>query len=402
MKPMVHDLSLYVHFPWCLKKCPYCDFSSFRTSREEIPHQEYAEAVLSEIQTHVRRMPQGRRTRLTSIFFGGGTPSLWNPTSVAHVLQGARRIFSDDPERFEIPADLEVTAECNPSSLDGETIDGLLGAGINRMSIGVQSLDDKQLGFLGRLHSASDAVRVVRSALERTNRVSADLIFGLPGQPPAEAAAHVDDLLGLGLLHLSAYALTIEQGTQFGVLHRKGRLPMAQEDDVAEAFLAIEDVCARRGLQHYEVSNYGQEGHRSLHNQHYWRGGDYLGVGSGAVGCYTGAVNGNGADSMAVRYLNEKNPEAYIQSTMGGKYTAETEPLDGPTRAREALMLGLRTFEGVDVAHVGRLWGQGLMEVRGEALQRRVAAGDLLLEGNSLRVPRDRWLKLDGIVLDLF
>ena len=371
--------SVYVHFPWCSRKCPYCDFASQRIDREAIEHAAYADAVIAELE---RRAPAGRP--LASVFFGGGTPSLWAPEELGRVLASIRAAFDEEGPR-EVP--LEVTVECNPISLDEDGVRRLRGVGVNRLSIGVQSLDEGHLRFLGRLHDAEGAVRSVRAAVEGMPRVSADLMFGMPGQTAGSFEEELEAVLAIGVEHVSAYALTIEPDTQFGALHRKGKLPLATEDDYAETFLRAEARFAAAGFEHYEVSNYARPGAASVHNQHYWRGGDYLGLGAGAVG----AIDGR-------RYRNDPRPERYVA---GGGEVFE-ERLRPEDRVREALMLGLRTAEGMDAAAVRERTGLDPRAGRERALERRVAAGDLVVDGERWTVPHARWLHLDAIVADLF
>lgn len=382
--------SVYVHFPWCLKKCPYCDFASGAIRRAEVPHEAYADAVLAELDA--RRGALAGRT-LESVFFGGGTPSLWAPEALGRVMSGIVEAFdADAPE-------LEITVECNPTSIDAARAAGLVRAGVNRLSLGVQSLDDGRLRFLGRLHDADGARRALEASVAEVPRVSADLMFGMPGQRPEDFLTELDAILALGVEHVSAYALTVEPDTQFGALHKKGRLRLASEGDFAETFEQARAHLAERGFDHYEVSNYARAGATSRHNQHYWRGGDYLGLGAGAVGTLSEGHAGR-------RYRNEPRPERYLETAR--QTQPETRPeifeehLTPEDRVREALMLGLRTAEGVSLARVREATGLALEDGREDALARRRARGDVELDGDALRVPASRWLMLDAIVADLF
>ncbi len=312
--------SVYVHFPWCLQKCPYCDFASGTIRRPEVPHRSYADAVLAELGWR-RRQVEGET--LASVFFGGGTPSLWEPHEIGRVLAAVRGAFTGEAD------DLEVTVECNPSSLDRSTARALREAGVTRLSIGVQALDDTQLRFLGRLHDADAALRAVEAALDELPRVSGDLIFGLPGQGRGVAMAQARRLAATGLRHLSVYSLTIEPNTQFGTLHQKGRLPIAREDDVAEAFEDITAALHAEGFEHYEVSNYAHPGERGRHNEHYWRGGAYLGLGAGAVGCLPASGEHANGDVRARRYRNDPNPDQYMARSDGAQVEVFEEQLDG-------------------------------------------------------------------------
>ena len=382
----VEATSVYVHFPYCLQKCPYCDFASGAIRRHEVPHAAYADAICRELDWRADGIA-GRR--LASVFFGGGTPSLWAASELGRVL---RAILA----AFECHApDLEVTVECNPSSLDRPGAAALAEAGVNRLSIGVQSLVDERLRFLGRLHDAQGAMRAVVAGLQEVPRVSADLIFGTPGQTPEGFVSEVNQLRELGLEHLSLYALTIEPAPQFGQLHRKGRLSLASDGAFAQTFLAAREHLESRGLVHYEVSNYALPGQESRHNVHYWQGADYLGLGAGAVGCLS-------EGTVARRYRNDPAPERYLARSGQRGVESFSEALGPVDRIREALMLGLRTAGGVDLAALGRRVGRDPRVGREPAFDRALATQNLVLEGSWARVPKARWLHLDGIVADLF
>jgi oxygen-independent coproporphyrinogen-3 oxidase len=377
--------SVYVHFPWCLQKCPYCDFASETIRRPEVPHAAYADAVLAELAFRRERVAGDT---LASVFFGGGTPSLWSARELGRVLDGIRAAFTREAN------DLEITVECNPSSLDRASARALREVGVTRLSIGVQALDDTQLRFLGRLHDTESALRAVDAALTEVPRASGDLIFGLPGQTPEDAAAQARKLARSGLRHLSAYTLTIEPNTQFGKLHEKGRLPIAREDDVAIGFEAVSAALAAEGFEHYEVSNYAHPGERARHNLHYWQGGAYLGLGAGAVGCLH--------TPEPRRYRNDPNPERYLARSAAAAVEVFEERLAPNDIVREQLMLGLRTSDGVDLQRCGETAGCDPLDGRRPALERAISRGDVVLEGQVLRVPRPRWLHLDSIVARLF
>ncbi len=385
---MSSSVSVYVHFPYCLKKCPYCDFNSYGTGREEVPHEAYGDAVLRELEW---RLPRVAERTLASIFFGGGTPSLWRATDVARVISSIRGAF-----RAQAP-DLEITVECNPTSLDRRKAAELCEAGVNRASVGVQSLDAERLAWLGRLHDADGALRALRDARAELPRVSGDLMFGLPGQEAAAFLTDLERVLETGVDHVSAYALTIEPGTQFGELHKKGRLPIATDDAYADTFLAVEERLGRAGLSHYEVSNYARAGEEARHNLHYWRGGAYVGVGAGAVGC---------VDDLATRdskrWRSEPLPARYLETSSSLRVETWTETLSPADRIREALMLGLRTREGVHLDALEARTGVDPRAGREAAIERRTSRGELIEEAGALRVPARHWLALDAIVTDLF
>lgn len=374
------DTSVYVHFPWCARKCPYCDFATTARAQNDIPHADYASAVIDELSL---RGPFKKR-RLKSVFFGGGTPSLWDTSEIARVLSAIKSAF------LEHDAELEVTSECNPASLSTTVIHGMKQAGVNRLSIGVQSLKDRQLAYLGRLHDQQMALDVLAEATHVFSRVSADLMFGMPRQ--AEIEGEIDAIVATGVSHVSAYALTIEPGTLFGSLARAGKLEVSGDDQYAGLFVEAERAFSERGFEHYEISNYARAGEHSRHNAHYWTGGDYLGLGAAAVGALSRGTH-------ARRYKNLLDAEKYMARPLEAE---EAEELTPQMRVQEAFMLGLRTCEGVDLRALSEKTGIDPLEGREVALEKRLTAGDLKLEGERLTVPRPRWILLDGIVADLF
>ncbi len=386
--------SVYVHFPFCLAKCPYCDFVSYATERRSIDHQGYADAVLRELEARSATM-RGALC-IDSVFFGGGTPSLWEPAELGRVLDGVRRTF-------EIADDLEVTVECNPTSLDRARAEALGKAGVNRLSIGVQALETDQLRFLGRLHDAPGGLAALDAALASgMPRVSADLIFGLPDQSPENACAQALTLADRGPSHLSCYQLTIEAGTPFGDLARKGRLPLADDGRVADAFLAIDEALGARGFEHYEISNYARPGEASRHNLGYWRGREYVGLGCAAVGFVR---TDTGESARGVRWRNTADPARYVEQTRASRVdpSVANEALDGETLLNERLMLGLRLQEGVDVERSAEELGvPAWPPSRKRALDKLVAAGRLVREAERIRIPRRQWLWADDTAARLF
>jgi putative oxygen-independent coproporphyrinogen III oxidase len=380
---------VYVHFPFCLAKCPYCDFTSYAAPREAIDHAGYADAVLREID---RRAPSFVGRHVESIFFGGGTPSLWEPLELGRVLRHALASLAPRGE-------VEVTVECNPTSLDEDRAAALVAAGVNRLSIGVQSLRDDRLRFLGRLHDSSGARAAVRDAIRAdVPRVSADLIFGLPDQSVSEACDEALELQDLGLRHMSCYQLTIEPGTRFGELARRGRLPLADEGRVADAFLAVGDALDRRGLRHYEVSNFAEPGEEARHNLGYWRGDEYLGLGCAAVGFLRKGSGG-------VRYRNDPRPERYVEATRtpGCDLAESSERLEAEALMRERIMLGLRVAEGVDIEAAARdLSTPGWTSERTRTAQWLEERGRIVRDGSRVLIPPDAWLWADDTAARLF
>jgi putative oxygen-independent coproporphyrinogen III oxidase len=419
--------SVYVHFPWCLAKCPYCDFVSYVGKGGESSR--YADAVIRELSA---RAPLFDGRRIESIFFGGGTPSLWDAHELGRVISAA---FSE----LSVSDGAEITVECNPTSIDERRASALAASGVNRLSIGVQSLRDERLRFLGRLHDAKGAIDAVRGAMRAgISRVSADLIFGLPEQSPSDACAEANELADLGLDHLSCYQLTIEPGTRFGELARKGRLPLAEDDTVAEAFVAIDETLSGRGLQHYEISNYARPGEEARHNLGYWHGDEYLGLGCGAYGFVRAqetlqatrtleATRRGRPPPLGTRWRNVPVPERYMslagdawrrpravgaalaqpcgpESDAEGGFAASTEEaLDGEMLFRERIMLGLRLREGIDIEASARaLDVVGWTPARERAARALEERGRIVRDGSRVRIPRRAWLWADDTSSRLF
>jgi oxygen-independent coproporphyrinogen-3 oxidase len=406
-------IGVYVHFPWCLSKCPYCDFVSFAATQDKIDHTGYADAVLAELDQRGEFL-EGRELR--SVFFGGGTPSLWNPAELGRVIQAVLRAAGRST------ADVEITVECNPSSLDEDRARALVDAGVNRLSVGVQGLDTERLRYLGRLHGAEGGLEAVRAAVRSSvPRVSADLMYGVatpgPGSPagrwlaggpirqqtPAGAADEARRLLETGVTHLSAYSLTIEPGTRFGELDRQRSLPVASEDTVADAFFAIEEAVESAGLRHYEISNYARPGDEAQHNLGYWLGHDYLGLGCAAFGTLSERPPG-GQKGTALRYRNTPDPARYMAAARSGEPTGQTEErLDAETRLRERIMLGLRLREGVDLSAAERELGIAVWtEPRRRAARKLMEQGKLLVQDGRLRITPKAWVFADGVAAELF
>lgn len=405
---MEPSFGVYVHFPWCKQKCPYCDFLSLATSPESIPQRAYTDAVLAELD---RRGPLLEGRAVHSIFFGGGTPSLWEPRELGRVLAAI-------VARAEPGARPEITVECNPSSFDQRVATGLLEAGVNRLSLGVQSLDQQRLGFLGRLHDGAGALAAVELALSAGfERVSADLIFGVAGQSPEAAADEVRRVVSLGPSHLSAYALTIEPGTEFGERSRRGRLPLLGDDAVADSFAHVNETLVGLGFHHYEISNYARPGHESRHNLGYWRGEPYLGLGLGAWGTLPSppaprmaTPEAATAPAHAVRYRNTPNLARYLEHAGSATvelegpspFIAAFEELQPETLLLERLMLGLRLAEGVDLVRLERELGVAVRTERRErAIERWQKRGALSLERDRLRLLPSHFVFADAVIRDV-
>jgi len=369
------DLALYVHWPFCLSKCPYCDFNSH--VRAQVDQDAWAAALLSDLAHEAALMP-GRR--LSSVFFGGGTPSLMPPATVAAILAAAERHWGFAPG-------IEITLEANPSSVEAARFADLAAAGVNRVSLGLQSLDDDALRFLGRAHDAAEGLAALAVAQRVFARVSFDLIYALPGQSLAAWQAMLSRALALGTGHLSLYQLTVEPGTRFQTEAAAGRLVLPDGDAAADLFEATRALTRAAGLPAYETSNHARPGEESRHNLTYWRYRDYCGIGPGAHG-----------RCGALATQRHRKPENWLAAVARHGHGCQAEdPLDPVTRAEEALLMGLRLTEGVDLSRIARLAG-GTAPLDRAAITRLENHGLLALHGDHLRVTDAGALLLDAIL----
>ena len=348
-------LALYVHWPFCVSKCPYCDFNSH--VRESVDQARWRTALLTDL---AYEADVGPKRPLTSIFFGGGTPSLMPPETVAAIIEAAEHHWGFAP-------DIEITLEANPSSVEAARFAGLAAAGVNRVSLGLQALDDEALRFLGRAHDVAEGLDALATAQKSFDRVSFDLIYALPGQSQAEWEKTLTRALGFGTGHLSLYQLTIEPGTRFAAMAARGELVPTDPDHAADLFEATRAITTAAGLPAYEISNHARPGEESRHNLTYWRYGDYLGVGPGAHGRREGVAT-----------ARAKKPENWLARIDGHAQGIELEEtLNSDTQQREALVMGLRLAEGlprartdpaVDQRAVERLSAMGLVEQTSDRL----------------------------------
>ena len=377
-------LALYIHWPFCLAKCPYCDFNSH--VRDAIPQARFAAALRTELAWEAARL--GPR-RLGSVFFGGGTPSLMAPETVAALIADAKRWFPPVPN-------LEITLEANPTSVEAGRLREFAAAGVNRGSLGVQSLRDDQLAFLGRQHSAAEAIHALQTARDIFPRVSFDLIYARPNQALADWRAELDQALGLAADHLSLYQLTVEPGTAFEALHRRGGLTLPEQDAAADLYTATIDAAAAHGLAQYEVSNFARPGSESRHNLAYWRYRDYVGIGPGAHGRVT-----LGGRLIATRRHRAPEPWAQRVERQGHGSTPE-EALAPADRARELMLMGLRLSEGVALGWLQERTGLTLSEVvEADVMQQAIEAGYLEVSGERLRATSGGLLRLNALLAAL-
>ncbi|WP_082657692.1 MULTISPECIES: radical SAM family heme chaperone HemW [unclassified Sphingopyxis] len=377
---MAEPLALYVHWPFCVSKCPYCDFNSH--VRESVDQEVWRAALLADLRHEAELLP-GRP--VSSIFFGGGTPSLMPPETVAAVIGAA-----DDA--WGLAGDCEITLEANPNSVEVANFAALASAGVNRVSIGVQSFEPQILEFLGRAHSGDEARRAIAAAQEHFARVSFDLIYARPGQTLAQWETELNDALAFGTGHLSLYQLTIEPGTRFATLAAKGDLVIPDGDTAADLFDATQAMTSAAGLPRYEVSNHARPGEESRHNLTYWRYGDYAGVGPGAHGRRLGQAT-----------ERHKKPENFIAAVERNGHGLKVETdLPAHERATEAMLMGLRLTEGIDLARIEARSGLRRDAFVDEGAVARLAGQGLLVQkGDRLAVTDDGILLLDSILSEV-
>lgn len=362
---------VYIHWPFCLSKCPYCDFNSHAAA--SIDQDRWRAALLRELDHYAAWKPG---ETVTSIFFGGGTPSLMHPATVQALIERVAQHW---------PADsmIEITLEANPSTVEAQAFRDFRAAGINRLSLGVQALNQRDLTFLGRRHDVAEALAALDLASRTFPRFTFDLIYARPGQSLGSWQSELKQALDLAGGHLSAYQLTIEEGTAFYPVHERGEFRLPDEDMAAEMFAATRTLCAQAGMPAYEVSNHARPGQESRHNLTYWRGGDYVGIGPGAHGRLNHhATRQHRAPDIWLRRVEEH-----------GHATQVAEMLDARTRAEELLMMGLRLTAGIDAGHFQAQCGLDLWQVvdsgafallEAEGLMRHTEAGIAATEAGQL------------------
>ncbi|MFZ1171272.1 MAG: radical SAM family heme chaperone HemW [Bradyrhizobium sp.] len=373
---------VYVHWPFCLSKCPYCDFNS-HVRHAAIDEDRFAQAFAREIETTAGRVG-GRE--VTSIFLGGGTPSLMQPKTVAAILDAIGK-------NWRVASDAEVTLEANPTSVEATRFAGYRTAGVNRVSLGVQALDDASLKMLGRLHSAREALDAVAIARRSFDRYSFDLIYARPDQTPEDWTSELKLAIAEAAEHLSLYQLTIEEGTPFFGLHAAGKLKTPDEALARTLYDVTQEVCDDHGLNAYEISNHARAGAECLHNLVYWRGQEYAGIGPGAHGRLD-------IDGVRHAISTEKRPEAWLMRVeAGGHGVVVDDLLNSEERADEFLLMGLRLAEGIDPRRYQALSGRPL-DPRRIALLREEGAISVDSAGR-LRVTQAGFPVLDAVVADL-
>jgi len=377
--------ALYIHWPFCLSKCPYCDFNSH--VREGVDHAAWRKALLTEL-AHYAALTPGRT--LTSIFFGGGTPSLMEPATVSALIEAVAQYWKADDN-------LEITLEANPTSVEAGRFAAYRSAGVNRVSLGVQALEDAPLKFLGRGHSAAEALAAVELAARHFPRFSFDLIYARPGQSVTAWEVELRRALDYAGEHLSLYQLTIEQGTAFHTLHQRGDLAVPPEEDAADLYEATQSLLTKAGLPAYEISNHAKPGAESRHNLTYWRYGDYIGIGPGAHGRLN-LPEGR----MATR--THRAPEAWLERVTAQGHGAEPfTPITQEEALSELLMMGLRLAEGMPVERIEAIGGAPFPALLNpQSLERLIKGGFLTLTPTRLTATMAGRQRLNAVLGALF
>jgi putative oxygen-independent coproporphyrinogen III oxidase len=371
-------LSLYIHIPWCLKKCPYCDFNSHE-KRGELPEAEYVDALVADVEAS---LPKVWGRRFHTIFIGGGTPSLFAPQSIDRLLTAMRT-------RLAVEADAEITLEANPGTFEAARFAGYRAAGVNRLSIGVQSFDDAKLAALGRVHGAGEARRALEMALRAFPTVNVDLMYALPDQSSGEAIADAREAIASGAPHISAYHLTLEPDTHF--FRFPPRLP--QEDVAADMQESIEALLAQSGFGHYETSAFARPGHRARHNLNYWSFGDYLGIGAGAHGKLS-------FRDRITREVRERKPASYLRAALDGNAIAESRDVAERELPFEFMLNALRLVEGFPAALFSERTGLPLAVIEPQ-LARAESRGLIARDLESIR-PTERGRRFLNDLLEGF
>lgn len=381
-------LGVYVHFPFCGARCPYCDFAV--AIRATIPHDAYADAVIAELRARAKDF---RELPLTSVYFGGGTPGLWRADALGRVLHQIRQQFSGVPE--------EITVEANPGDLELVQLAQLRDLGVNRISFGAQAFQNDLLGRIGRKHSAAAVPAAFEAAREAGfDKLCADLMFGLPGQSMDDWDASLQALCALAPEHITAYALSVEPNTRFGALDRAGKLERPGDDAVAVMYSRCHEMLVGAGYEHYEISSYARPGRRAIHNALYWTLDAYLGVGMSASS-FRPLVDGSG-----VRWTNPRSLATYLDEVTRSPDSLPSAEVDRRTPAQiedEALWLGLRMSDGVDRLAHARRYGQDPLAVQGRkaAAARCLAAGWLDVTEDRIHLTREGLLFADEVAVRL-
>jgi oxygen-independent coproporphyrinogen-3 oxidase len=368
------DGGVYIHIPFCRTKCPYCSFNSVACGSAP-EHEKYLAALLREARV-LSAHPWTATKKFSTLFIGGGTPTVLTGGDLAGLVRNCLDLFPFVHEDDKLP---EISVEMNPNTADLDSLQHLRHAGVNRLSIGIQSFDDTLLAGIGRSHTADQAqaaVAMARSGGFRT--ISIDLMYGLPGQQVSQWHATLEKALELRPEHMSVYCLTVEEGTVFDDLQARGELDLPDEDEVVAMAELTEEMLSGEGYGRYEISNYALPGFECIHNINYWENGSYIGLGAGAVSCFSG-----------MRTRNLDDPELYAQSVLDGRFPfAEAECLDLESRFRESVIMALRMIKGVSISALEERFGLTPLTYYGEVLEKYLHQGQLKIEGDRLRLAR--------------
>jgi putative oxygen-independent coproporphyrinogen III oxidase len=377
------SLGVYIHIPYCVKKCPYCDFNSYGVGKR-IPEKEYTAAILREFKLYresIKGFP------ISSIFFGGGTPSLFTPDSIREIIGEILELAS--------PLDsVEVSLEVNPKTADLHKLKGLRDAGVSRLSVGVQSFSERKLKLLGRINTSDDSriilEDIIKAGFENFN---IDLMFGVSSETLDEWRSDLEIALGFNTTHISAYCLMIEDNTEFGTLYSVGKLPLPDDDTLADMLSFTFEFLEEAGYRQYEISNFAKPGFECRHNHLYWRGEDYLGLGAGAHS----HISLSGISSWGTRWANLKNPDIYMKTLFEGeKPLAFTEHLEKEEAFEDKILMGLRLSEGISLTNIKERFGTKL---RSDQLDSLIDSGFLEFSGDLIRLSKKGILVSNELIM---
>lgn len=384
MRYSMKHFSLYLHIPFCFHKCPYCDFNTYAVSRA--PEDEYVAALLAELDFRAAT-PQWKGRTVKTVYFGGGTPSLFSPKAFRKIIFYICKTFPVDPK-------VEITIEANPGTVSPENLAGYRLAGINRISLGAQSFNAQFLKTLGRIHAPEQTHAAFESArLSGFSNISLDLIFGLPGQTIADFRNDLEQMVALSPEHISAYGLTIEKGTEFYNLYHRGKLPLPPEEDVAGMIKELREFIEAHGYHQYEISNFARRQREANHNLAYWNGDDYLGIGAGAHSMWAQS------DTERVRWSNFALPKAYIEKATGeGKAESWHDTIGAAEVMFEFFFLGLRKIAGVNLSQFEQIFGFPAQDAYPGIIELLTEKQFLKLEGDMLSLTRRGLLVADSVI----
>jgi oxygen-independent coproporphyrinogen-3 oxidase len=372
---------LYIHFPYCVKKCLYCDFNSAASSPEA--REEYPKLLLQEMAERQRLVLEP--VQAPTLYFGGGTPSLMMPKQIGSLIDAASRLFHLEP-------DAEITLEANPGTLTPEKLAGYRAAGVNRISLGIQSFEDRLLARLGRVHTKKEAIGAFEAARAAGfDNLSIDLMHSLPGQSPDDWRKALRQGIALSPEHISAYALSVEDDTPFAALFDAGRLPLPGEEEAATMFEATSELLQGAGYQHYEISNYALSGRQARHNSAYWSRASYLGFGAGAHSFWN-------PDGLGERWNNTQNPSEYADALLSGNLPErDREALTLEQALAESFFLGLRMLTGLDLDRLVSRYGPAALQRQLAQVETLVSSGSLVREGGQVRLAPQAVIIANGI-----